>query len=58
MRKTLAGLVIPRGCWWSFPSRDGELIVSPRQYADLVNDKVVVLAFHELAQSWNLADVK
>ena len=41
---------------------DGELIVPRGNTQILVNDKVVVLAkntaFHELAQSWNLADVK
>lgn len=43
-------------------TRDGELIVPRGNTQILVNDKVVVLAkntaFHELAQSWNMADVK
>ena len=43
-------------------TRDGELIVPRGNTQILVNDKVVVLAkntaFHERAQSWNLADVK
>ena len=60
--KTLAELVIPKDAVVISITRDGELIVPRGNTQILVNDKVVVLAkntaFHELAQSWNLADVK
>lgn len=60
--KTLAELVIPKDAVVISITRNGELIIPRGNTQILVADKVMLLAkntaFHELAQSWNLTDVR